>query len=160
MIELYISRFESVGGTEGGSGLGSSVGRLESGFEKRLKAYSCGYYNSHKNSRTDKSAARCQSESEKERGGRSSGANRARLPGEVGLKAASWGSHWWSELVSWTGDGRERVPSAGAGVEKDVVHELGRDDLRGENGVQGHVEFVADEILDGLHADDLYWFHG
>lgn len=104
MIELHISRFESVGGIDGGSDLGSSVTKLENGFERLLKAYNYEYYNTHKNSPIHKSAATCQSESEKERGGRSGAVNRAPMLGGVDWKPASWGSHW----VVWIGKLDER----------------------------------------------------
>ena len=99
VTELHISRFESVGGIDGGSDLGSSVTKLENGFEKLLRTYSYEYYNTHKNSLIHKSVATCQSEFEKERGERSSGVNRAPLLGEVDWKPAIWGSHW----VVWIG---------------------------------------------------------
>jgi len=99
VVELHISRFERVGGTDGGSDLGSSVTKLENGFEKLLKTYSYEYYNTHKNSLIHKSVATCQSEFEKERRERSSGVNRAPLLGEVDWKPAILGSHW----VVWIG---------------------------------------------------------
>jgi len=104
VIDLHISRFESVGRTDGGSDLGSSVTKFENSFEKLSNAYSYEYYNTHKNSPIHKSIVTCQLEFERERGGRSSGVNRAPLLRGVEWKQASWGSHW----VVWIGklDGR------------------------------------------------------